>query len=181
MVKICSSHSVFGTFSGSLYLLYLLLALRVDEWLLFRGCPSWCFSCEDLGGDTTAYQIKGNCYEGSRGGVYQDIKTEPGAPEERWRSQFRSRTMFGALHHLGNYLLPPTMVRKRRLPFNMGWILYISSWSLCQQTHAGGFWQVEHAAELSISGGYFFMVWKHSDFTCTENRGEKLCTPIFRA
>ena len=120
MVKICSSHSVFGTFSGSLYLL---LALRVDEWLLFRGRPSWCFSCEDLGGDTTAYQIKGNCYEGSRGGVYQDIKTEPGAPEERWISQFRSRTTLGALHHLGNYLLPPTMVRKRRLPFNMGCIL----------------------------------------------------------
>lgn len=136
-------------FFGSLYLL---LALRVDEWLLFRGCPSWCFSCEDLGGDTTAYQIKGNCYEGSRGGVYQDIKTEPGAPEERWISQFRSRTTLGALHHLGNYLLPPTMVRKRRLPFNMGWILYISSWSLCHQNHPGGFWQVEHAAELSNSG-----------------------------
>jgi len=33
---------------------------------------------KDLGGDTTAYQIKGNCYEGSRGGVYQDIKTELG-------------------------------------------------------------------------------------------------------
>ena len=91
-------------------------------------------------------QIKGNCYEGSRGGVYQDIKTEPGAPEERWISQFRSRTTLGALHHLGNYLLPPTMVRKRRLFSLLTWAAF------CHQTHPGGFWQVEHAAELSISG-----------------------------
>ncbi|CAK9033429.1 unnamed protein product [Durusdinium trenchii] len=31
-----------------------------------------------VGGDSTAYHIKGNCWEGSRGGVYQDIKTEIG-------------------------------------------------------------------------------------------------------
>lgn len=33
---------------------------------------------KELGGDTTAYHIKGNCWQGSRGGVYQDIKTELG-------------------------------------------------------------------------------------------------------
>eukprot|EP00437_Effrenium_voratum_P038389 CAMPEP_0181467132 /NCGR_PEP_ID=MMETSP1110-20121109/36816_1 /TAXON_ID=174948 /ORGANISM="Symbiodinium sp., Strain CCMP421" /LENGTH=1281 /DNA_ID=CAMNT_0023591939 /DNA_START=145 /DNA_END=3989 /DNA_ORIENTATION=+ len=45
------------------------------------GCKNsgiWDAVPKDVGGDTNAYHVKENCFQGSRGGFYQDVKTEMG-------------------------------------------------------------------------------------------------------